>query len=161
MQFDETFFVFLALVLFGLGLWYLGVHKVIGGALDKRSKAIADELDAARNLREESQALLAQYQRKQREAEKEAEDIIKHAQAEAERLKVEAEAALAAQLERRTKQAEEKIAQAEASALQQVRNMAVDVAIGAAQRVIQDQVDVTRAGNLIDSSISDLSSKLN
>ncbi|MEL7029813.1 MAG: hypothetical protein AAGL49_11535, partial [Pseudomonadota bacterium] len=55
---------------------YLKVPGAIANALDKRSKAIADELDEARRLREEAQELLAHYQRKQREAETEAQEIV-------------------------------------------------------------------------------------
>ncbi len=77
MSFDETFFVAVAFFIFFGILFYLKVPKKIGETLDARSQAIADELDAARKLREESQAMLAQYQRKQREAEQEAQRPFK------------------------------------------------------------------------------------
>jgi hypothetical protein len=77
----------------------------INAALDQRAAKIREELDQARRLREEAQQTLANYQRKQRDALKEAEKIIEHAKAEAERLGAQAardlEAATAAPAPRR------------------------------------------------------------
>ena len=66
---SPTIWVFFAVVLFLLVLAYFGIHKKIGGALDARADKIRAELDEAKSLREEAQALLASYQRKQKEAE--------------------------------------------------------------------------------------------
>lgn len=143
----------------GLVLYYK-VPGMIGGMLDKRAADIAAELDEARRLREEAQQLLASYQRKQREAMKEAEDIITQAKAEAEQLAKETRANMEAQVERRTKLAEDKIAQAETQALNDVRATAAEVAVGAARRVIANKVDANADAKLIEKSISDLASKL-
>ena len=143
----------------GLVLYYK-VPAMIAGMLDKRAADIAAELDEARRLREEAQQLLASYQRKQREAMKEAEDIVTQAKAEAEQLAKETRANMEAQVDRRTKLAEDKIAQAEAQALNDVRSTAAEVAIGAARRVIADKVDAGKDAKLIEKSISDLASKL-
>ena len=117
---DSSFWVAVSFTLFVLALLYFGVPRRVTEALDARSAQIAQELDEARKLREEAQALLANYQRKQRDAEQEAEEIVTQARAEAERLAAETRETLAAQLERRTKQAEDKIAQAEAQAVKEV-----------------------------------------
>jgi len=143
----------------GLVLYYK-VPGMIGSMLDKRAADIAAELDEARRLREEAQQLLASYQRKQREAMKEAEDIITQAKAEAEQLAKETRANMEAQVERRTKLAEDQIAQAETQAVNDVRSTAAEVAIGAARRVIADKVDAGKDAKLIEKSISDLASKL-
>ena len=74
------FLCFLAL------LAYLGVYRKVFDSLDARQGRIKSELDAARKLREEAQALLAEFERKGREAETEAAAIIESAKAEAERL---------------------------------------------------------------------------
>ncbi|MEQ8327628.1 MAG: ATP F0F1 synthase subunit B [Parvibaculum sp.] len=143
----------------GLVLYYK-VPGMIGGMLDKRAADIAAELDEARRLREEAQQLLASYQRKQREAMKEAEDIVTQAKAEAEQLAKETRANMEAQVDRRTKLAEDKIAQAETQAINDVRATAAEVAVGAARRVIADKVDASKDAQLIEKSISDLASKL-
>ncbi|MEQ8379325.1 F0F1 ATP synthase subunit B family protein [Parvibaculum sp.] len=143
----------------GLVLYYK-VPGMVGGMLDKRAADIAAELDEARRLREEAQQLLASYQRKQREAMKEAEDIVTQAKAEAEQLAKETRANMEAQVDRRTKLAEDKIAQAETQAINDVRATAAEVAVGAARRVIADKVDASKDAQLIEKSISDLASKL-
>src|SRR5690606_29543288 len=135
------FWILGCLVAFFLILGYFKVHRTIAGSLDKRAADIAAELDEARRLREEAQQLLASYQRKQREAMKEAEDIVTQARTEAEQLAKETRANMEAQVDRRTKLAEDKIAQAEAQALNDVRSTAAEVAIGAARRDLADQVD--------------------
>jgi F-type H+-transporting ATPase subunit b len=129
--------------------------------LDARAAAIAKELEDARTLRDEAQALLASYQKRQREAEKEAQDIVVQARAEAERFAIETKKSLEAQIARRAKMAEDKIAQAEAQALAEVRSLAADIAVGAAGRVIAQTMSPGRAQTLIDQAIKDLPGKIN
>src|SRR5712675_2370687 len=112
-MFEAEFWVAAAFVIFVGVLIYFRVHKTILDALDQRTARIKAELDDARRLKEEALALLAEYKRKQQEAEHEAEGIIAGARAEAERLAVEAKAKIEDFLARRTKMAETKIAQAE------------------------------------------------
>lgn len=158
---DSSFWVAVAFVLFVLALIYFRVPGRITEALDARSAQIAQELDEARKLREEAQALLANYQRKQRDAEQEAEDIVTQARAEAERLAAETRENLTAQLERRTKQAEDKIAQAEAQAVKEVKDAAATVAASAARRIISERIDEGRDAQMIDQDIHNLGTKLN
>jgi len=158
---DPTFWAFVGLVLFLALIIYLKVPGMITDNLDKRADGIRDELDEARRLREEAQALLAEYQRKQREAEKEAEDIVAEAQADAERLTVETNKALEEMIERRTKAAEAKISQAESQAVTEVRTMAADLAVAAAGRVLADKVTGDTADKIIDQSIKDVKANLN
>lgn len=150
-----TFLIFMGLVI------YLRVPALVAKALDKRSEEIRTELDEARRLREEAQALLADYQRKAREAEDEAKVIVEQAKREAESLAAETKKALAEGLVRRTKLAEEKIARAEAQALSEVKASAIEAATSAAERILKERVAGPVAKGLIDTSISDLKGKLN
>ena len=151
-------------VLFWEGLAFvifIAVAAKMGGkrittALDARSDAIRDELDQARRLRDEAQSLLAEYQRKRRDAEKEADEIVEHAKKEAIALRAEAERKLEENLARRTRLAEEKIGRAEAQAIQDVRNTAIDVAVAAAQKLIAENLDDGRAQALIDDAIGEV-----
>lgn len=155
------FWVLVTFALFMGIVFYLGVPSLIGKALDKRANEIRNELDEARRLREEAQNLLADYQRKAREAEAEAKTIIDQAKHEAQALAAETKKSLAENLERRTKLAEEKIARAEAQALSEVRASAVEAAVGAAQSILKDRVSGPVAQGLIEASIKDLKGKLN
>ena len=140
---------------------YMGVHKKMAGALDKRAQKIADEIDEARRLREEAQELLAQYQRRQREAEEEAQGIIDQAKRDAKRLAAESRDKINDQLGRRMKAAEEKIARAEAQAIAEVRSQTADVAIAAAGDIIGARMDQGAQSAMAERAINDLRSKLN
>ncbi|MEQ9640365.1 MAG: ATP F0F1 synthase subunit B [Alphaproteobacteria bacterium] len=161
MQFDATFFVGLAFVVFVGVLVYFGVHKMLLKSLDERASAIRDEIDEAQRLREEAQALLAGYERKQRDALKEAEEMVAHAREEAEREARESIDKLDAALARREQLALDKIALAEAQAEREVRAAAVDLAIDAAAKVIETQVAGARGEALVDDAIKDLRQRLN
>lgn len=142
-------------------LIYYKVPGLLGKALDDRADRIRQELDEARRLREEAQALLCDYQRKREAAEEEAKAIVEQARREADALASETRKGLVETLERRTKLAEEKIARAEAQALAEVRSVAVDTAIAAAERLLQTKVTPASGAELVDQSIRSLKSKLN
>ena len=158
---DATFWVGAAFVLFVGILVYLKVPGMLTGALDERAKKISDDLDQARELREEAQVLLATYQRKQRDALKEAEEIIAHAKEEAMREARQAEKKLEEAIARRQQAALNKIALAEAQAENEVRDTAIEIAIAAATAVVAQQVRGDRADALVDTAIQDLRRHLN
>lgn len=135
------------------------VGRAIGVALDARAAKIRARLDEAHKLREDAQEMLATYQRKQRDAMKEAEDIIAHAKAEAERLSAQAAKDLEETLKRREAQAMDRIAQAESQALKEVQDTAVEVAIAAARQVLVESISGAQAATLVDASIQDLPKK--
>ena len=155
-MFEAEFWVAVAFVLFIGVLGYFGVHKLILSSVDQRRDKIKAELDEARRLKEEAQALLAEYQRKQHEAEEEAAGIISGAKAEAERMVVEANAKMEEFVARRTKMAETKIAQAEAQAVSDVRAAAADAAVAAAEKVLTESVKGDVADKLVAKGIEDL-----
>jgi F-type H+-transporting ATPase subunit b len=142
-------------------LGYLGVHTKLTGALDQRQSRIKAELDEARRLREEAESLLAEFERKGRAAENEAEAIIASAKAEAERLAVEAKQRMEDFVARRTKMAEGKIAQAEAQALADVRSAAADAAVTAAEKILSTAAKGKVAEDLLARGIEDLRQKFN
>ena len=157
---DASFWALVGLILFLALLAYLKVPGMITGSLDNRAKRISDELDEARKLREEAQALLAEYQRKQRDAEQEAADIVAQAETNAERMAADAKQALEELIARRTKMAETKIAQAEAQAMQEVRAAAADAAVAAAERILSSKVTGKAADDQIAASIAEIKSRL-
>jgi F-type H+-transporting ATPase subunit b len=153
---DPTFWVFVALVLFLAFVTWRGVWGMITKALDERAAKIAAELEDAKRMREEAQELLASYQRRQAEAEKEAEAIVAQARKEADRLAEEMRARLADQLKRRADMAERKIAQAEADAEAMVRGQAADLAVAAARTLLADTLDEDAHAKLFDAGLADL-----
>lgn len=158
---DAEFFVAVAFVVFLGVLGYVGAHRMVLSSLDDRSKRISDELDEARRLKEEAQALVAEYRRKHHDAEEEAKAILASAEADAQRIATEAKARLEEFVVRRTKMAEAKIAQAESQAVSDVRAAAADAAVGAAERILTHTVKGKVADTLLDSGIRDIQGKLN
>jgi F-type H+-transporting ATPase subunit b len=160
-QFDAEFWVAVAFVLFIAVLFKLGAHRVIIGALDDRGARIKAELDEARRVRDEAQALLADYQRRRGEADREADAIVVAAKAEAERLAAEAKTKVEDFVARRTQLAESKIAQAEAQAIADVRAAAADAAVAAAEKILSDTTKGKVGDDLIAQGIRELKAKLN
>src|SRR5580704_16322707 len=126
--------VALAFLLFLGLLAYLGVHRKLTDTLDARQARIKSELDEARRLREEAQALLAEFERMAIEAKTRMEDFVA----------------------RRTKMAEAKITQAEAQALADVRSAAADAAVAAAEKILAAAAKGKVAENLLAQGIEDV-----
>jgi F-type H+-transporting ATPase subunit b len=153
---DTTFWVAVAFVLFVALLIYFAVPRKIIAALDKRAENIQQELGEARRLREEAQSILADYQRKQRDAEAEAKDIIAQAEREAQAYAQETRRQFDEMLERRMRMADEKIARAESDAVAEVRSRAVDASVDAAEQIIASKLDDEKARALINQSVEQL-----
>ena len=160
-ELDAEFWVAVAFVAFIGVMIYFGAHKMMVKGIDQRRDRIKAELDEALRLKEEAQALLAQYQKKQREAVKEAADILAGATAEAERMMAEAKTKTEEFIARRSKMAETKIAQAEAQAVADVRAAAAEAAVAAAEKLLGQMVKGELAEGLIVKAIDDVKSKLN
>ena len=156
---DPHFWVAVAFFLV-VGLAWRPVSRAISAALDARAAKIRARLDEAHKLREDAQEMLATYRRKQRDAMKEADEIIAHAKAEAERLAAQAAKDLEEVLARREKAAVERIAQAEAEAVREVQDLAIEVAIGAARQVLAQSITAEQAAKLVDGAIQELPGKL-
>ena len=140
---------------------YLKVPAMLAKALDVRAAAIGKELDEAKRLREEAAAVLAGYVQKAAQAETDAAAIVADAKFEAERFAKETRAQLRTQIDRRAQMAKEKIEQAEAAALTEIRALAADTATTAAEKLIAARLDEKRAAALVEESIKELPDKLN
>ena len=148
------------LLFVGLMIWYR-VPGLIAGLLDKRSERIKTQLDDARQAREDAQKLLASFERKHAETEREAEAIVERARKEAKRASEQAHVDLNESIARKLKAAEERIGQAETAAVREVRNAAASAAVAAASEVLSSKMDASQADSLIDEGIATVASRLN
>lgn len=148
-----SFFVFIVLT-------YKKIAAFALRALDERSARIKHELDEARRLREEAQAVLAQYKQKQSEYLKEAETILDNARRDADLMRGYSENELKASIDARMKQAMDRIAQEEAHAIADVRNHVVDIALSAARELIVDHVSTLPQDELVKLALSDIERKI-
>ena len=158
---DPAFWVAVAFFGFIGVLVYFKVPPLIAKQLDVRADKIRDELEEAKKLREDAQALFADYQRRQHDALQSAEDIVARAKEDAEILRKESIKELEVTLARRQELAEAKILQAEEKAVAEVQSVAVDVSIAAAAKLMQEGLNNDKADTLIDKSIRDLEKQLN
>ena len=156
-----TLWALVALLIFFGVIAYLGVPAKIGAALDGKAAAIAAELDEAKRLREEAQSLLAAYKQKAADAELEAQSIVAEAKQLADIATAEANKALEELIARRTKAAENKIAQAEAQAVAEVRARAADLAVAAAEKLIAAKVSGPAGADLVAKGIAEVATRLN
>ncbi|WP_171102729.1 MULTISPECIES: F0F1 ATP synthase subunit B [unclassified Ruegeria] len=157
---NTDFVVLLGFIVFIAILFYFKVPGMIGGLLDKRAEGIKSELDEARALHEEARSLLASYERKQREVQGQADAIVAAAKEDAALAAEQAKVDLEKSIERRLAAAQDQIASAEASAVKEVRDQAISVAVSAANAVLAKQMTATQANKLIDASIADVGEKL-
>jgi F-type H+-transporting ATPase subunit b len=141
-------------------LAYKKIAALIANGLDNRTARIKADLDEARRLREEAETVLAEYKQKQAEYLKEAEQMLESAKNDAQQLRAYAEAELKASLDARMKQAVERIAQEEASAINDVRDHVVDIALAAARNIISDQVGTMSQEELIKLALADIERKV-
>jgi F-type H+-transporting ATPase subunit b len=157
---NTNFVVLIAFLLFIAVLLYLKVPGMLGGMLDKRAEGIRDELNEARRLREDAQSVLASYERKQKEVAEQSERIVEHAKEEARLAAEQAKEDLKVSIARRLAAAKDQIASAEASAVKEVRDQAIAIAVGAAQDVIAKQMTAADGNKLIEAAISEVEAKL-
>jgi F-type H+-transporting ATPase subunit b len=157
---NTDFVVTLGFIVFVGILIYYKVPGLVGGMLDKRAETIRAELAEARALREEAQALLAGYERKQKEVQAQADRIVENAREEAQRAAAAAKEDIRASVARRVTAAEEQIASAEKAAVREVKDRAVTVAVAAAQDLIAAQMSAAQGNRLIDDAIAVVEAKL-
>ncbi|MCI5111419.1 MAG: F0F1 ATP synthase subunit B [Marivita sp.] len=157
---NTDFVVTIGFLVFIGVLLYFKVPSLVLGMLDKRADGIRAELNEAKALREEAQALLASYERRQREVQEQADRIIAHAKEEAALAGEQAKADLEKSIARRMAAAEDQIASAQASAVKEVRDRAIAVAIKAARDVVAKQMTAKDAAKSIDDAIAEVGQKL-
>jgi len=157
---NTDFVVMIGFILFVGLLVYLKVPGLVGGMLDKRAEGIKSELDEAKALREEAQTLLASYERKQKEVQQQADRIVEAAKTEAQNVAAEAKDDLKESIKRRLAAAEEQIVSAQDSAVKEIRDSAIVVAVAAANDVIASKLSAADGNALIEDAIKDVAAKL-
>ena len=132
------------------------VHKAIGAALDEKIDQIRKQLAEAEELREQAEALKAEYEAKAKSLDKERKAMLDRAAREADEIVAKAETDAAALVERRKRMAEEKIAAEERGAIDQLRSVAAQAATRAAATLIAERGSADADARLVDQAIGEL-----
>lgn len=157
---EATNWVLISFVIFAIGFWKFGL-KLMLGKLDGRIEDIRKEIETAESLRIEAQELLAQYQRKQRDAAKEAEAIVATAQKHAAEIQRAAEAELNELIVRKEVQLKDRLKRMEDVALQDIKSYAAELAVKATAEIISKQMDEKTNARLVEQSIKTIAGQLN
>ena len=157
---DTSLWVGISFVIFVYIAFKMGRKSVVG-ALDAKIDEVKSEIENAERLRVEAQELLAQYQRKQRDAEQEAADILQRAQEQAKQIKTNAEADMAEIMDRRETQLAERLRRIEENAISEIQGHAADLAVAATTEMIAQTLDEGTNSKLNEDSIKNLSKHLN
>lgn len=150
----EPWMVLSFLLLAGI-LWKYGKPGILAH-LDARIDQIRKEIKAAETLRDEAQALLSEYKRKQGDAEKEARRIVESAKNSAEHLQRNAEAELEETVARREKQLADRLKRMQLDAEQEINAYASRLTIEAAQRIIAEKLDKSGYEALLEKSMANV-----
>ena len=146
------------LIFFGIVWWK--ARAMIAGMLDAKGAAIQANLDEAAKLRAEAEAMLADIRIQREDAERQASEMLKAAEADAARLAIEAKAKLDEQIARRAALAERKIASAEAQAAAEVKAAAAELSARAAEAILASRVAAGQADPTVDAAIKGLAGRL-
>jgi F-type H+-transporting ATPase subunit b len=157
---EAEVWVAIGLVILIAALVWAKVPAMALKALDARGLHIQAELDEAMRLREEAEALLASIKTQREHSEQVAAEMIANAQADAERMRVEAGAKLEETIKRRQLIAERKIATAEAQATADVKAAAADLAAQMAENILVARAAGLKSDPLVDSAVAQLAGKL-
>lgn len=156
---DTAFWVFLASLGFFFALFKFG-RKPLLSMLDARTAKIRHDLDEAERLKNEAQELLADSQRKHRDAIQTSQKIIDTAKETATRIARDAEQKMTDSLKRREAQLVERIKRAESAAVEALRHQAADLAAKSAEILLLDAMG-KRGAKLVDESIAEIPERLN
>lgn len=156
---EATNWVLISFVIFAIGFWKFGL-KLLLGKLDSRIAEIRKEIETAESLRIEAQELLAQYQRKQRDAAREAETIIESAQKHAAEIQKQAESELNEMVARKESQLKDRLKRMEDVAIQDIKAYAAELSVKATAEIIAKQMDQATNDRLVDQSIKTIAAQL-
>ncbi len=157
---DTGIWIALSFIVFLAVAYKLGRKSILGG-LDARIAEVKNEIETAERLRVEAQELLAQYQRKQRDAEGEAKEIVSQAQKQAEQMAKTAENELAETMTRREVQLTDRLKRLEENAISEIQSHAAELAVSATQEIITQTLSAKTNAGLVNETISSLPKNLN
>jgi F-type H+-transporting ATPase subunit b len=152
-------FIAIAMLLVIGALIWKKVPGAIAGALDAKIALIRDQLAEAEALREEAEALKAEYEKKAKGVDKDRKALLERAKHEADEIVAKAKADAEALVERRTRMAEDKIAAEERTAIEQLRAAAADAATRAAAKLIAERHDAATDEKLVDQAIKEIAGR--
>jgi F-type H+-transporting ATPase subunit b len=160
LQNSTSIWVAFSFAIFIFAAYKFGRASVVG-ALDNKIERIKADIANAQKLHEDSKALLAEYQDKQKHAHEEAQKIIEAARIHARELEEKADKEFQHTLAHREEMLKEQILRMEEKTRTDLMNYATELAVAAAGHIITQKLDADVAKKLNDASITKTTERLN
>ena len=160
MTIDSTFWVAVSFFIFFGGLLYLKVPQKINQILQKLISDITNEINESEKLRTEAKALLDNAQKKLDTAQSVSDEILEQARKDSDRLIIELNDKFHKSSEIRKNSAETKIAQMKDSAIKDIKNASVKIAIDSAKKIIATSVDKSKLDTLFRKNLDETKEEL-
>ena len=152
---DATFWVGISFILFFAGLVYLKVPQKINEILNNLITNIKNEIVESEKLRAEAKTLLESSQIKLESAQKESKKIINQAKKESENLIIDMNDKFHKSSEIKKNLAKNKISQMKESALKEIKDNSIRLAIDSVKKIISNSIDKSKLDNLFEKNLEE------
>ena len=155
MVIDATFWVGVSFILFFAGLIYLKIPQKINEILNNLIANIKNEIDESEKLKAEAKTLLENAQIKLESAQKESKKIINQAKKESENLIIEMNDKFHKSSEIKKNLAKNKISQMKVSALKEIKDNSIRLAVDSVKKIISNSIDKSKLDNLFEKNLEE------
>ena len=160
MALDATFWVAVSFIIFFGGLVYLKVPQKINEMLNKMILGIKNEIDESGKLRTEAKILLDNAQKKLNTAQSVSKEILDQAKKDSDRLIIELNDKFHKSSEIKKNSAQTKITLMKDSAIKEIKNTSVKIAMDSVKKIITTSVDKSKLDNLFEKNLNETKAEL-
>jgi F-type H+-transporting ATPase subunit b len=160
MTIDSTFWVAVSFLIFFGGLIYLKVPQKINEILNKLILDIKNEIDESEKLRTEAKILLDNAQKKLDTAQSVSNEILDQAKKDSDRLVIELNDKFHKSSEIKKNSAQAKITQMKDTAIKEIKNASVKIAVDSVKKIIATSVDKSKLDTLFQKNLEETKEEL-
>jgi len=160
MTIDATFWVAVSFIIFFGGLIYLKIPQKINDLLNKLISDIKNEIDESEKLRSEAKTLLDNTQSKLNTAQTASKEILKQAKKDSDQLIIEMNDKFHKSSEIKKNLTENKIIQMKETALKEIKDASIKIAVDSVKKIITTSVDKSKLNNLFNKNLEETKTAL-
>ena len=160
MALDATFWVAVSFIIFFGGLVYLKVPQKINEMLNNMILGIKNEIDESEKLRTEAKILLDNAQKKLNTAQSVSKEILDQAKKDSDRLIIELNDKFHKSSEIKKNSSQTKITLMKDSAIKEIKNTSVKIAMDSVKKIITTSVDRSKLDNLFEKNLNETKAEL-
>tara|TARA_B100000131_G_C18099475_1_gene605405 strand:- start:885 stop:1382 length:498 start_codon:yes stop_codon:yes gene_type:complete len=160
MEFDATFWVAVSFVIFFGALIYFKIPQNVNNLLAKMIVDIKHEIDESEKLRTESKKKLDEAQSKLDSASLESKKIYDKAKSDSEKLVIEMNDKFHKSAEIKKSLAQNKITQMKESAIKEIKDTSVKIAVESVKKIISTSIDKSKLENLFEKNLEETKAEL-